>query len=202
MIPKWCVFMLRCEKSPNELFNLPSKPPPNLMFKWATIYYFSWCSGLPRPLLCWFHLGSPMWLSSQSHCKPTVFSKSFITFFFFWFSLYMLHVQLIFMTSGTVISIYGGNTKFHFLKMQGLPWWRSGWESACECRGHGFGPWSGRIPHAAERLGPWATTIEPARLEPVLCNRRGRDSERPVHRGEEWPPLAATRESPHTETKT
>ena len=36
----------------------------------------------------------------------------------------------------------------------GLPWWRSGWESACQCRGHGFEPWSGKIPHAAERLGP------------------------------------------------
>ena len=22
----------------------------------------------------------------------------------------------------------------------GLPWWRSGWESACQCRGHGFEP--------------------------------------------------------------
>ena len=36
----------------------------------------------------------------------------------------------------------------------GLPWWRSGWESACQCRGHGFEPWSGKIPRAAERLGP------------------------------------------------
>ena len=41
-----------------------------------------------------------------------------------------------------------------------------------------------------------------ARLEPVLRNKRGRDSERPAHRDEEWPPLAATRESPRTETKT
>ena len=31
---------------------------------------------------------------------------------------------------------------------------------------------------------------------------RGRDSERPTHRDEEWPPLAATREGPRTETKT
>ena len=84
----------------------------------------------------------------------------------------------------------------------GLPWWHSGWESACQCRGHGFDPWSGKIPHAAEQLGPWATTTEPARLEPVLCNKRGRDSERPAHRDEEWPPLATTRESPRTETKT
>ena len=36
-----------------------------------------------------------------------------------------------------------------------------------------------------------------------LCSAtRGRDSERPAHRDEEWPPLAPTRESPRTETKT
>ena len=84
----------------------------------------------------------------------------------------------------------------------GLPWWCSGWESACQCRGHGFEPWSGRIPHTAEQLSPCATTTEPARLEPVLRNERGRDSERPAHRDEQWPPLAATRESPRTEMKT
>ena len=84
----------------------------------------------------------------------------------------------------------------------GLPWWRSGWESACQCRGHGFEPWCGKIPHAAEQLGPWATTTEPARLEPVLRNKKGRDSERPVRRDEEWPPLVAIGESPRTEMKT
>ena len=84
----------------------------------------------------------------------------------------------------------------------GFPRWRSGWESACQCREHGFEPWSGKIPHAAEQLGPWATVTEPARLEPVLRNKRGRDSERPVHRNEERPQLVATRESPRTETKT
>ena len=90
------------------------------------------------------------------------------------------------------------------LKIQngGLPWWRSGWESACQCRGHGFEPRSGKIPHAAEQLGPWATAAEPACLEPVLRNKRGRDSERRAHRDEEWPPLSATGESPRTETKT
>ena len=87
-------------------------------------------------------------------------------------------------------------------KAGGLPWWRSGWESACQCRGHGFKPWSGRIPRAAERLGPWATIAEPARLEPVLRNKGGRYSERPAHRDEEWPPLAATGESPRAETRT
>ena len=43
----------------------------------------------------------------------------------------------------------------YFKKQEtGLPWWRSGWESACRCRGHGFEPWSGRIPRAVEQLGP------------------------------------------------
>ena len=87
-------------------------------------------------------------------------------------------------------------------KGEGLPRWRSGWESACQCRGHGFEPWSGKIPHAAEQLGPWATVTEPARLEPVLRNGRGRDGERPAHRDEEWTPFATTGESPRTETKT
>ena len=86
--------------------------------------------------------------------------------------------------------------------LRGFPWWCSGWESACQCRAHGFEPWSGKIPHAAEQLGPWATTTEPARLEPVLCNKRGRDGEGPTHRDEEWPPLAATGEGPSAETRT
>ena len=50
--------------------------------------------------------------------------------------------------------------------------------------------------------GPWATVTEPARLQPVLRNKRGRDSERPAHRDEEWSLLAATGESPRAETKT
>ena len=94
------------------------------------------------------------------------------------------------------------NKAFFKKSTVGLPWWRSDWESACQCRGHGFEPWSGRIPHAVEQLGPWATTAEPARLELVLRNKRGPDSERPAHCDEEWPLLAATRESPRTETKT
>ena len=50
--------------------------------------------------------------------------------------------------------------------------------------------------------GPVSPTPELARLEPVLHNGRGHDGERPAHRDEEWPPLATTRESPRTETKT
>ena len=74
----------------------------------------------------------------------------------------------------TWITVSAFTLKIH---IQGLPWWRSGWESACRCRGHGFEPWSGKIPHAAEQLVPWATTTEPARLEPVLRNKKPRQWE-------------------------
>ena len=43
----------------------------------------------------------------------------------------------------------------------GLPWWLSGKESACQCRRHGFNPWSEKITQAAEQLSP-NHTIEPA----------------------------------------
>ena len=43
----------------------------------------------------------------------------------------------------------------------GLPWWLSGKESACQCRRHGFNPWSGRIPCVMEQLSPRTTTVEP-----------------------------------------
>ena len=33
-------------------------------------------------------------------------------------------------------------------------------ESACQCRGPGFYPWSRKIPHVTEQLSPWATTTE------------------------------------------
>ena len=46
----------------------------------------------------------------------------------------------------------------------------------------------------------WAR--EPQLLSLCIRSGRGRDSERPAHRDGEWPPLAATGESPRTETKT
>ena len=37
---------------------------------------------------------------------------------------------------------------------QGLSWSLSGKESTLQCRWHWFSPWSGKIPHALERLSP------------------------------------------------
>ena len=36
-----------------------------------------------------------------------------------------------------------------------------GKESACQCRGHGFNPWSGKIPYAMGPLSLCTTTTEP-----------------------------------------
>ena len=54
---------------------------------------------------------------------------------------------------------------------------------------------------------PWSNWAREPQLLSLhvwsLCSAtRGRDSEGPAHRDEEWPPLAPTRESPRTETKT
>ena len=60
---------------------------------------------------------------------------------------------------------------FHFWKenlkkiiiksWRGLSWWLRGKESTCQCRRHGFQPWLGKTPHAAEQLSLCTTVIEP-----------------------------------------
>ena len=54
----------------------------------------------------------------------------------------------------------------------GLPWWSSGEESACQCRRHGYYPWSGKTtrPHAAGQLSPCTTTTEPELCSPGAAN--------------------------------
>ena len=71
-------------------------------------------------------------------------------------------------------------------KMDGkLPWWLSGKECSCQCRGHRFNPWSRKIPH----ISPCATTTEPTlqllkptHLELLLHNKRDHCNEKPAHR--------------------
>ena len=42
----------------------------------------------------------------------------------------------------------------------GLPWWATGPESICQCKGHGFDPCSGKISHSMGQLGLCTTTAE------------------------------------------
>ena len=48
--------------------------------------------------------------------------------------------------------------------IEGLPWWLSGKEFACQCRKHRFSTWFRRIPHATEQLSPCAELLS-------LCSR-------------------------------
>ena len=57
----------------------------------------------------------------------------------------------------------------------GLPWWSSGSESACQCGGHGFDPWSGKISHAMEPPSPYSTITEPS------LHKRNHRNEKPEH---------------------
>ena len=70
-------------------------------------------------------------------------------------------------------------------------------KSICQCRRHGFDPWSRKIPHATVQLSPCTTITEPVfqslgaatpeplscnywslcTLEPVLCNQRSHPNE-------------------------
>ena len=62
-----------------------------------------------------------------------------------------------------------------------LPWWLSGKESTCQCRGYWFNSWSKKIPHAMGQLSLCATTTGAVCLEPVLSNERNHCDEKPTH---------------------
>ena len=47
-------------------------------------------------------------------------------------------------------------------------------------RGHGFDPWSGKIPHATKAHASQLLSLHT--LEPGPCNKRSPRNERPAHR--------------------
>ena len=59
-----------------------------------------------------------------------------------------------------------------------------------------------KIPHTREQLSLRTTTAEPVRLEPGVRSGRSPCEEKPAHRSEELPLLAATGESLHKARKT
>ena len=67
---------------------------------------------------------------------------------------------------GNIKELLERKTKFWFL---GLPWWPSVWESACQCRGHGLDPRSGKIARAVWQRGPWPALQWTCTLEPGTC---------------------------------
>ena len=80
--------------------------------------------------------------------------------------------------------------------LEGLPWWFSDWESTCQCRGHGFNPWSRKIPHDMQQLSPCATITEP-----VPWNKRSRHNEKLTHYNEGQPPTHRNQRKPSHSNK-
>ena len=74
----------------------------------------------------------------------------------------------------------------------GPPWQSCGQESTCQCREHGFDPWSWWISHAMKLLGPCTTTTKPE-----LLSLRAIMTE-PTATTYPPPLLTATRESLHS----
>ena len=67
-------------------------------------------------------------------------------------------------------------------RKSGRPWWRSGYESTCQCRRQGFDPWSRKTPQAEEQLCPYATTTGPLRLQlrkPARLRAHAQQQEKP-----------------------
>ena len=73
----------------------------------------------------------------------------------------------------------------------GLPWWSRGWESAGQCRGQEFNPWSGKTPYATEQLSPCTATTETAFFGPrAECPRAcALPQEKPLQREAGTPKL-------------
>ena len=85
--------------------------------------------------------------------------------------VFYIHKLLVLVNVTSVLLFYFEEKKKKevesFIKFsQGLPWWLSGKEPACQCRRHKSDLWYGRIPHATEQLGLCATSIEPVTTEP------------------------------------
>ena len=52
----------------------------------------------------------------------------------------------------------------------GIPWWSSGEESAIQCKGHRFDPWSRKIPHEQDNYEPTcAGQLCPSATTTVSC---------------------------------
>ena len=65
----------------------------------------------------------------------------------------------------------GLQTKLIWQEWQGLPWWSSDKEPACQCGGHGFNRWSRKIPHC-RATNPGHSSYWVHALEPMLHSKQ------------------------------
>ena len=63
----------------------------------------------------------------------------------------------------------------------GLPWWLSGKESICQCRRHGFNPWSRNILLASGQWSLCSRARELQLLKPTCSRVHAPQEEKPLH---------------------
>ena len=77
----------------------------------------------------------------------------------------------------------------------GLLRWSSGSESACQSRGHRFGPWGREIPHKMGQLSPSITTAEAQEWKVCALQQRGYHNEKSTHGYQRVALLSVARQS-------
>ena len=132
----------------------------------------------------------------ETEQKLKLEARNRLEFFFFC----ILRVVLIFRVGFPLVCKYFFISISYFILKsnisKALPWWHSGQESACQCRGHGFDPSSGEIPHTTGQLSPSTTTTEPT-LQSLCSAIREATTVRSLRAAtREKSPLAATRQKP------
>ena len=105
----------------------------------------------------------PWWLTTfHANITPRATWKYKKAYEYFWKELLLEKLGVLKIKKKKMFNYceFQGATRFAV----GLPSWSSGWESTCQCRGHGFNLQSGKIAHAAEKRSPCSTTTEPTHV--------------------------------------
>ena len=122
-------------------------PPTSNFLHWSSLYSLGFhANGWDRPLCC----GSRA-LLTQSSCGWTEAPESPSA----------VRRSLPFSRGSQASGFTGCGSLDLKTSARGLPRWLSGKGFACQCRGHRFHPWFGKIPHATEQLSPCPTTTDP-----------------------------------------
>ena len=90
--------------------------------------------------------------------------------------------------SGARMRLGGGRWCLEALRnarAPGLPWWSSGEEAACPCRGRGFDPWFWKTPHAAEH--PLVLPLLSGALDSVCPNKQSHLNKKPMPHSQRVP---------------
>ena len=156
------------------------------LLKWTfTAHLWSATSLCPPPLICLWYILTPLWTplsclsrfffmvkillgtsSAMSHFLESRIpsSRCFVVSRPSQSCSLVLTICLprfkVYLATGLLIQRKSHVKDLYMKESQGLHWWLSGSESACQCGGHRFDPWFRKIPYAMEQLSQCSTIRE------------------------------------------